>query len=304
MSIRMLKTLVAIADHGTFSAAAEAVFVTHAAVSQQMRALEAEWRVQIFNRSTRTPEFTPLGRALLAKAREVVRAYDDIVPSVIGDDGLKGEFLLGAVPTTLTGLTPFATAVLKARFPELHVGLFPGLTTHLINEVDRNTIDAALLSRPAVLPANLVWHQVAAEELVLIASERVSSADPVEVLQSNPFIRFSRDAVVGSIIEAWLQSQNIQVSESMELAGLEAIYAMVQAELGVSIIPEPCVRVPDIQALKRIPLLAEGGPQRHLGLVHRRDSTKTRVIEEILRAISAAVDSGRFCPEAIAAATR
>lgn len=302
MSIRMLKTLIAVADHGTFSAAAETVFVTHAAVSQQMRALEAEWRVQIFNRTTRTPEFTPLGRALLAKVRDVVRAYDDIVPSVIGDDGLKGEFLLGAAPTTLTGLTPFATAILKARFPDLHVGLFPGLTTHLINEVERNTLDAALVSRPTLLPKNLVWHQIAAEELVLIASESVVSDDPVEILRGHPFIRFSRDAVVGSIIEGWLQSNNIQVSESMELAGLEAIYAMVLAELGVSIVPEPCVQVPGVRPLKRIVLAETGGPVRHLGLVHRKDGTKSRVTEEVLHAIRLAVASGSFSPEAISAA--
>lgn len=302
MSIRVLKTLIAVADHGTFSAAAEAVFVTHAAVSQQMRALEEDWRVQIFNRSTRTPEFTPLGRALLAKAREVVRAYDDILPSVLGDDGLKGEFLLGAVPTTLTGLTPFATAMLKARFPDLHVGLFPGLTTHLINEVERNILDAALVSRPALLPKTLVWHPIADEELVLIASESVASSDPVQVLRGYPFIRFSRDAVVGTIIEGWLQGNNIQVTESMELGGLEAIYAMVQADLGVSIVPEPCVQVPNISPLKRIPLAASGGPARHLGLVHRKDSTKSRVIEEVLRALSRAVESGVFSPEAIGAA--
>jgi DNA-binding transcriptional LysR family regulator len=303
MSIRMLRTLIAVADHGTFSAAADAVFVTHAAVSQQMRALEEEWQVAIFNRSTRTPEFTPMGRALLAKAREVVRAYDDIVPSVIGDDGLKGEFALGAVPTTLTALVPFATALLKARYRDLQVALFPGLTNYLIHQVERSSLDAALVSKPAVLPRGLIWHQIASEELVLIASERVTSNDPIQILRDNPFIRFSRDAVVGTIIENWLQANDITVFDNMELAALEAIFGMVLADLGVSIIPEPCVQVANPPVLRKIPLSPEGPPMRHLGLIHRKDSTKTQVVEEVVGALHRALAARTFSPEAIAKAT-
>lgn len=299
MSIRMLKTLIAVADHGTFSAAANAVFVTHAAVSQQMRALEAEWQVAIFDRSTRTPELTPIGRALLAKAREVVRAYDDIVPSVLGDNGLKGEFSLGAVPTSLIGLVPFATAMLKSTCPELRVGLFPGLSLPLLHQVERNALDAALVSKPEVLPRGLIWHPVTVEPLVLICSEKLSDDDPIRILKEHPFIRFSRDAIVGSVIEKWLQANNIAANDAMELGGLEAIYSMVVAGLGVSIVPEPSVKIANPPVLRRIPLAADNGPARHLGLVERKDSTKSRVVLEIATAMERAVEVGIFSPETI-----
>ncbi|WP_028717124.1 MULTISPECIES: LysR family transcriptional regulator [unclassified Paracoccus (in: a-proteobacteria)] len=297
MSIRLLKTMIAIADHGTFSAAAEAVFVTHAAVSQQMRSLEEKWQVAIFDRSNRTPVFTPTGQALLAKAREVVRAYDNIVPSVLGDDGLKGPFTLGAVPTSLTALVPFATALLKDRFPELQVGLHPGLTTHLIHQVERDILDAALVSKPAILPRGLAWLSLASEELVLITSQKVRLADPLDILRGCAFIRFSRDAVVGTIIENWLQENGIPVANTMELGGLDAIYSMVLAGLGVSIIPQPCVEISPPLPLRRLSLAREHAPRRELGLVHRKDSTKARVIDEMMAAMGCAMASGTFSPE-------
>ena len=102
---------------GTFSAAAEAVHVTHAAVSQQMRALEADLGVALFDRSARSPQLTPLARQIIVRARELIAAYDNLLPSVLQDDGLAGSLRLGALGTTLTGLTPRAVAVLKGRFP-------------------------------------------------------------------------------------------------------------------------------------------------------------------------------------------
>lgn len=293
MSIRVLKTFIAVAENGTFSAAAEAVFVTHAAVSQQMRQLERDWGVKLFDRSRRTPELTPIGRALVARAREVVTAYDTIVPSVTGDDGLRGRLMLGAVPTTLTALVPLGISLLKRAFPNLHVGVVPGLTTDLLREVARGTLDAAVVTRPPVLPPHHSWREIAVEDFDLIASTETTSNDPAELLGTNPFIRFTRRAVVGGMIDNWLGENGITVDDSMELEGLEAISSMVLCNLGVSIVPRPCVAAGEPPPLRRIAL---GGSSltRTLGLIARDDTVRVRVIEETHQRLLEAVGVGRL----------
>lgn len=288
MSIRLLKTLVAVADHKTFSAAADAVFITHAAVSQQMRTLETELGIPLFDRSRRTPELTPLGRSVVARARKLVEDYETLVPSVLGDDGFAGEIVLGAVPTTLTGLTPLAMRILRTRYEELRIRIHPALSGTLLSGLERGTLDVALLSKPFLLPTGMTFLQVADEPLSLITAREVDLNDPVKILESQPFIRFNRDAIVGTLIETWLQENQIRVSETMELENLEAISSMVHANLGVSIVPTSCVENRYALPLKRLTLEPDA-PVRILGLAYRSEHPKLRVIEAIHEALATAI---------------
>ncbi len=281
MTIRLLKTLVAVADTKTFSAAAEVVHVTHAAVSQQMRTLEADLGFTLFDRTKRTPTLTPAGQQVVERARNLIADYDGLAASVLSDDGLSGTLKLGALRTTLTGLTPQAMAILKTRFPEVGLYIRPGLTSALLTDLQRGELDAALVSKPHLLPAGLVFHDLVQEPLELICSLDEPENDPLILLIKRPYIRFNRNAVVGTLIDNWITSKDLQVSETMELDSLEAITGMVHANLGVSIVPR--LAVPPIEAapVKRL-RLGDDAPTRTLGLAHVDHPLKARAVTEFL----------------------
>jgi len=293
MSIRHLRSLLAIRDHGSFSAAAEAVFISHAAVSQQMKALEAQWDLVLFDRQPRSPQLTPLGHAFAAKAEAIIRAYDNIRSDIIDDGGFDGDIGLGAVPTTLTGLVPLAVSHLKQNFAGLHVTIQPGLSTDLLQQIERRQIDAAIITRPAILSRGFVFREIATEPLELLAPPQTLNDDPLFLLGHYPFIRFDRSAIVGQMVEIWLQEQNIDVQDSMELEDLEAISSMVMANLGVSIVPQRCVRNMNPLPIKHIGL-GPSAPSRQLGLAYRSDNAKLRVIDAVYKTLLAAVANGRF----------
>ncbi|MFK7762527.1 MAG: LysR family transcriptional regulator [Roseobacter sp.] len=284
MTIRRLRTLVAVAETRTFSAAADVVHVTHAAVSQQMQALEAELGVTLFDRRTRTPRLTPVAERVIVKARTLLADYDNLVPSVLNDSGLNGTVTLGVLRTTLTGLTPRAMAVLKSKYPELGLRIRPGLTATLLAEIERGNLDAAITSRPHQMPVSVTFSALAHETLQLIAAIEEPEDDPITLLKTRPFIRFDRTAVVGALIDNWILSNRIQVNETMELDSPEAITGMVQANLGVSIVPDLAVKPRENIPVKRLSLGAHA-PRRTLGLVYRKDQIKMQAIDAVSAAL-------------------
>lgn len=292
MTIRLLRTLVAVADARTFSAAADKVHVTHAAVSQQMRTLEADLGIALFNRATRTPELTPTAIEVVRKARKLIADYDNLVPSILADDGLRGVVNLGALRTTLTGLTPQAMARLKAKFPDLGLHITTGLTSTMLNDLERGTLDVAIITKPHLMPVGIRFRELAVEPMQLIAAPQETEGDPIRLLESRPFIRFNRNAVLGTLIDNWLLAKRIRVSETMELDSPEAIASMVHANLGVSIVPDLAVKPLDNMALRRI-ALGPDAPIRSLGVAYHKDQIKTRVIDEVFAVLADVIADAR-----------
>ncbi|MFT5720141.1 MAG: DNA-binding transcriptional LysR family regulator [Motiliproteus sp.] len=285
MSIRHLKTLVAIADKGSFIDAADAVFITQAAVSMQMKTLEKELEMLLFDRSKRPPVLNEAGLVLVPKARELVRSYEQLMETSTTTERLSGHLSVGSVPTMLTGVLPSALVSLRRSLPQLHISLSNGLSSSLVAQVERGSIDAAVISEPPNERPGLIWTAFGKEPLIVIAPMNSPDETPEQLLKTHPFIRFNRSAWVGKMIDKYLKERNILVKDVMELNTLEAVATMVYHGLGVSVVPHRKILYQGSLPIKRLSF-TQKAPERILGVIEREDNPKKHLIDELINELA------------------
>ncbi|MHB1304066.1 MAG: LysR family transcriptional regulator [Acidiphilium sp.] len=279
MSIRDLKTFLAIAETGSFAAAARAIYRTQSAVTAQMQALEERLGTALFDRTTRPPSLTAAGHAFVERAASVVAEYELLFAGE--NETLRGHLRLGVVPSVITGLAPRALAMLRARHPALHVEVSMGLSAELVNRVRRGTLDVALISDPLEPRLALRWSPFLREPMVLIAPIEAPTLGAQQLLATFPFIRYTRQAWVGQLIERLLRQKRLVVNETMMLDTLEAIIAMVHAGLGASIVPLRLVEPPGSLPVRHV-TLPGAAIHRTLGLVELADHAKATLSGTLL----------------------
>lgn len=288
MELRQLKTLVAISEFGTFAAAADAIGLTQSAVSLQIKGLEEEIGLELFDRRHRPPLLTDQGRSLVVQARKVLDMCDEIARRN-RDGPLEGHLAFGAVPTTVSSILPPALAIMRDRHPSLHIKVTNGLSADLAAATRSGDMDAAIVSEPAQLSDGLVAHRITREPLLVIAPPDTPGETDRELLEARSFIRFSPRAWAGQMIDRTIQDRDIRVDRGMEIDSLEAIARMVSFGLGVSVIPLPRTSSNILDGLKWLPF---GDPALHRSLVmiERQASPQAPLIEaltEVLRHVSA-----------------
>lgn len=137
------------------------------------------------------------------------------------------------------------------------------------------------------MPVNVRFHALAEERMLLIAAAQEPDDDPIRLLKTRPFIRFNRNAVLGTLIGNWILPKRIAVLETMELGSPKAISSMVEANLGVSIVPDLSVKPKSNVRVKRLSLRVDA-PTRTLGFVYHKDQVKTQAIDALSRVIEMA----------------
>src|SRR5690606_32101360 len=155
MSIRELKTLIAVAEHGSISAAAERVFLSVPAAAAQISKLEIEFKTELLNRARKPAQLTPQGHALVQQARELMTHYSQLYEAVSSSEDLTGVLNIGAIPTALTGVIPKALIAFRKAHPRAHIRLEHGLSPFLAERLRRRELDAAIISEPQVAITDL-----------------------------------------------------------------------------------------------------------------------------------------------------
>ena len=281
MDVKSLYTLVAVADCGSFAEAGERLGLSASSVSLQIRALEEETGLPLFDRATRPPSLSEEGQDFVLRSRDLLRRWETLTGGPARDLA-QGVLRIGAVHTAVAGATPVALRRLQDAHPALHIRLVSGLTHELEAQLRRRAIDCAIVTVTDAADSDLRSYHVADEPLVVVAAHGLAHGTDREILEALPYVRFNRRARVGQSIEAELTKMKIKVRSRMEIDTLDAVISVVRNGLGVSVVPFDAGGRAFPSEILSVPF---GVPpvMRRLGIVTRRDNSKTHFIDLLVR---------------------
>jgi LysR family transcriptional regulator, nitrogen assimilation regulatory protein len=271
MELRHLETLIAIAEEGSFTAAADVLATVQSNVSEQVRQLEAELGVPLLVRGRKGAEPTEFGVMVLDRARRVKRELEAMRADLALLQGLEtGYARLGVVGTASRWLVPALVADLRERAPGVRLRVNEGASERLFTEVIEGELAQAVVTEPVNDRRLVVEHLLAEALLGLVSSDAVLPPDPVPLaaFASLPLVLPPERNPLRMEIEALAASQGIVLSVPVEVEGIRLLADLVATGGFASILPETAIP-PDLRRV-RIVRIAKMPPRR-LAIVSARD---------------------------------
>jgi len=284
MDTRQLETLLAIHQSGGFAAAAQAVNLTASAVSQQMRALEAEVGAELFDRSRRPPVLTAKGAEMVRSARSILNIVSETKASVSAGR-VRGTMAFGSLRTCANAIVPEALAALRTTYPDLNFRLHVGKSEELMNYVASGQLDAALVADHVIVPTSLRWTSVIEEALVVLLPLGRESLDLETLIREDHYIRYSTQVPLARQIDTEIARYGAPAKQVVSVNTMPSVVACVRAGLGFAIVPQTALKNMDSTSLDWRPF---GTPpiQRRLGIVQRFASRREEITEALIRIIA------------------
>lgn len=245
MTLQQLKYIVALDEERHFARAAEVCMVTQPGLTIQLKNLEEEIGIKIFDRSKVPLTPTLAGTEIIQRAKKILREADDIRDFVINQKNtLEGELKLGVIATLSPYLIPLFIKQMRELAPKVHFIIKEASTYHLMRDLESGAIDVALMATPTG-NANLIEHSVFSEPFVAYlnethpkASESTYELQPTDkpelLLLQDEFCYNAQLLDICGIKDV----KKIKEQFTYDIGSIETLKNLVRAGLGFAIIPQ------------------------------------------------------------------
>lgn len=285
MNIRDLKYIVEVAKLKSFTKAANAVFVSQPALTMQIKKLEDELKIKIFEREKHEFLVTKTGEKIIKKAEEILKLADEIkIIARNSSDILAGDFKLGAFPTLASYYFPKLAPKISKNFSNLKLYLIEEKTEILIEKLKSGEIDAAFMALP-VNETEFEHKKIFSENFYLAVNKNNKLARRKIILKED----LKGKSLLLLEDGHCLRDQALEVCSLMgaseksdfRASSLETLRQMVAINAGITLIPEiALIPHPEIVYVK-----IANAPKREIALFWRKSYFKKELIEKILKEI-------------------
>ncbi|AIM23028.1 MULTISPECIES: LysR family transcriptional regulator [Serratia] len=282
-SLKQLRVFVAIARHGSFSRAGEAIGLTQSAVSHSVKELEAEVGVRLLDRTTREVVLTDAGLRL---ANRVERLLDELQAALLDARSFgvqrSGTVRVATSQTISAHLMPQCIAAGEREYPEIRIMLRDQAQQQVLHSVRNAEVDFGIVVDP-VQAVDLECEAVLHEPFLLLCRDDHPFAAQQAVRWSalNGCRLVLQDYASGSrpLIDSALRQQGVEAQVVQEIGHPATLFPMVAEGIGISIFPALALPLPEGGRLRVRRLVPE--INRALMLVRRKNRSLTPAAEAI-----------------------
>jgi LysR family hydrogen peroxide-inducible transcriptional activator len=290
MTIQQLKYIVALDEERHFARAAEACMVTQPGLTIQLKNLEEEIGIKIFDRNKVPLRPTILGIEIINRAKKILREADEIRDFVVNEKNLlEGEIKLGIISTLSPYLIPLFIKAMKEATPKVHFIIREANTGQLMKDLETGALDVVIMATPTG-NTNLIEHPVFKEPFVAYLNElhpmakedfyELQPGDKTELLLLHH--EFCYNAQLLDIC-GLKTSDKIKEQFTYDISSIETLKNLVRAQLGFAIIPQ--LSILNEASTDLFKTFKEPIPVREISLVVSDSFSKKLILEKMNEAI-------------------
>jgi DNA-binding transcriptional LysR family regulator len=283
VTLRQLRVFIEVARLQSFSRAGDEIGLTQSAVSRCVRELEAELGLKLIDRTTREVQLTDAGSNLVSSVSRLLTDLDDALREIreIGEQR-RGRVVVAASPTIACRLMPQVIAACGRQFPYIALGLRDDVQSDVVRRVKSGEVDFGVVVGP-IAAEDLITETLMTDSFCFVcrADHPLAKRRQVEwkALDGQRLVMLDYASGSRPIIDVAMAGHGVHATVVQELGHPATVYGLVEAGIGVSVLPWLALPLPAGATLVARPLMPRA--ERTVELVRRRDRSLSPAAEAV-----------------------